>query len=191
MPIELMVGTSPIFEGFVAQADLSSIVDSGKFIPVHMSQFNARGGVMLDGGFKNGQNPMDSSLKPPETSATNMNDQPVFLLLEKNPIIAADMIGTLEACCDCHVVHVAMADEIDNALAQTPAVAAAFLEMNFRDLEASDLPMALNQSGARIVLTQGEAHEAEVQRRGWHMLVRPFSDEMVRDMLQDMQLPLR
>ncbi len=134
---------------------------------------------------------MDSSLKPPETSATTMNDQPVFLLLEKNPVIAADMIGTLEACCDCRVIHVATLDEINHALAQTPTVAAAFLEMNFRELEASDLPMALNQSGARIVLTQGEAHEAEVERRGWHMLVRPFSDQMVRDMLQAMQLPLR
>ena len=133
---------------------------------------------------------MDSSLKPPLDSVTKMNGHPVFLLLEKNPIIAADMMGTLKACCDCHVVHVVTSDEMAEALSWIPALTAAFPEMSFPKLDGSELHVALNQSGARIVLTQGEMHEDEVRQRGWHMLVRPFSDEMVRDILKKMQLPL-
>ncbi len=133
---------------------------------------------------------MDSTLKSPSKPVTKMNGHPVFLLLEKNPIIAADMIGTLEACCECHVIHVVAAGEIADALSRTPTLAAAFLEMSFPELDGSDLHVSLNHSGARIVLTQGEVHEAEVQQRGWHMLVRPFSDEMVRDILKQMQLPV-
>ncbi|WP_299845938.1 hypothetical protein [uncultured Roseovarius sp.] len=133
---------------------------------------------------------MDSSLTIRNKPLTNANGHPTFLLLEKNPIIAADMIDTLETCCRCYVIHATSPGEVLEKLSQTPTLAVAFLEMSFPDLDGTELHVALKHSGARIVLTQGETHEAEVQQRGWHMLVRPFSDEMVRSVLEEMQIPL-
>jgi hypothetical protein len=63
-------------------------------------------------------------------------------------------------------------------------VSAAFLEMRYDQVIASELDGALGQRGARIVLTMGEEDEIRVAKQGWAMLIRPFTEDMVRGVLR-------
>lgn len=112
---------------------------------------------------------------------------PTILLLESNPIIATDMIGALEAAGPCHIIHLIHSDAIIETLARVSQVDVAFLEMIAPDLAGSEYEAALSKSGAQIVLTQGEAYRDDATARGWHMVVRPFTDEMLRDLLVEIR----
>lgn len=68
-------------------------------------------------------------------------------------------------------------------------VLAAFLEMHLSKVLESGLDGLLAQRGAGIVLTVGEDDEQQAQERGWEMLVRPFSDQMIGHALQAVAPP--
>ena len=44
----------------------------------------------------------------------------------------------------------------------------------------SGLPELLGSLGARIILTAGEVDREKIAERGWFLLVRPFTDTMLR-----------
>lgn len=110
-------------------------------------------------------------------------DAPVYLVLEANRLIAGDIAGSLRAAGPCEVRHLSCPGVLRGALRREP-VAAVFLEMPYAQLVAAGLDRALADHGARIVLTVGEADEDAVRARGWGMLVRPFTDSMIRRELQ-------
>ncbi|OAO00064.1 hypothetical protein A8B76_14950 [Roseovarius indicus] len=105
---------------------------------------------------------------------------PVYLVLERNSLIAEDIAGSLRAAGPCDVVHVQSSVEIANSLANHPRIEAAFLEMTYAQVVEAGLDKPLLSNGAQIVLTVGEDDEANVRSLGWNMLIRPFTDDMIR-----------
>ncbi|MHA7828142.1 MAG: hypothetical protein ACX93P_11355 [Roseovarius sp.] len=108
---------------------------------------------------------------------------PVYIVLESNALIAEDIIGSLRATGPCRVIRVERPEMLAPSLHTEPAVTAAFLEMPYRELMQSDLHQSLADSGARIILTIGEDDESVVLQQGWGMLVRPFTEQMIREAL--------
>lgn len=109
---------------------------------------------------------------------------PVFFVLEKDALVSSDLIQALQARGPCRVLHVARPEEAKGALDGVGRVDAAFLAMGFDDAMQSGLTGALRQLGARMVLTMGEDSQ-RVLDHGWHLLLRPFTERMVHDMLSD------
>lgn len=126
---------------------------------------------------------MDTSLKMPTSHAPESLGRPVFLVLEKNPIIAADIIGTLEEAGPCHTIHIISPDGILEVIMHRPSMDAAILEMSPGDLVGSEIEASLARCGAQIVLTRGEQDQTIAEKRGWHLLARPFTDQMLKDVL--------
>lgn len=110
-------------------------------------------------------------------------DLPVYLVLEGDLLIATDIADALNAHGPCRVLHVTSAEEIAAAIEAEPALAAAFLEMRLAQLQDIGLAETLHARGARMILTAGEADMDAVLDLGWFMLLRPFSDEMIRAVL--------
>lgn len=108
---------------------------------------------------------------------------PVYIVLESNALIAEDIIGSLRATGPCRVIRADRAEELAPSLGRETMVTAAFLEMPYRELVQSDLHQSLADSGAKIILTVGEDDESVVRQQGWGMLVRPFTEEMIREAL--------
>lgn len=121
-----------------------------------------------------------SGLEKDSHAQISSDTLPLYLVLEHNPIIADDLIGALESAGPCKIVHVARPDDLAPALDGVEGLwAAAFLEMRLADLSALGLDRRLGALGARIVLTIGEDDEEAVKARGYSLVVRPFSDEMI------------
>ncbi|MEP2472618.1 MAG: hypothetical protein ABJH45_13775 [Paracoccaceae bacterium] len=134
---------------------------------------------------------MDFDLSTAPRSAAAQTERPVFVLVESNPIIAKDMVGILELSCECRVVHVSDADALLDAAPQMPKITAAFLEIGVTEFLGSEVENLLNHHGAEIILTKGESLQSEAQERGWHMLIRPFTEQMLRDLLNEMRISLQ
>lgn len=134
---------------------------------------------------------MGSCTKSQSFGESGPSDRPIYLLLEENLIIASDIVAVLEAAEACHVIHLTTSDQIIDALAHTPRLTAAILEMNPSDLVGSDIETALKHHGARVVLTRGDSTDPEVEERGWMMLLRPFTDNMLLELLTTMAGPGR
>lgn len=131
---------------------------------------------------------MDSDLKSHLHVSTTSTGRPVFVVLESNPIIAADIVSILELSCECRVVHVSDVDSLLEAMLSIPRLTAAFLEIGVTELSGSAIEDALLHHRASVVLTRGESLRSEAQERGWYMLVRPFTEQMVKDILHEMHI---
>lgn len=111
-------------------------------------------------------------------------EPPVYIVMDSNLLIAEDLCGSLQATGPCRVISVSHPDELIRVLGDELRVSAAFLEMRYDQVIASELDGALGQRGARIVLTMGEEDEIRVAKQGWAMLIRPFTEDMVRGVLR-------
>ncbi|KZY32177.1 hypothetical protein A3731_22600 [Roseovarius sp. HI0049] len=120
------------------------------------------------------ERPDDSRRTSPDQSA------PVYLVLERNSLIAEDIAGSLRAAGPCDIIRVKSADEMTSRLATHDRIEAAFLEMNYAQVVATGLAETLRTCGTQIILTVGEDDEDRVRSLGWNMLVRPFTDDMIR-----------
>ncbi|MCA0920449.1 hypothetical protein [Pseudooceanicola nanhaiensis] len=108
---------------------------------------------------------------------------PVFLVLETDALIATDIADALSAQGPCRVVMVKKPAEIPVVLDGIAHVTAALLEMRYGEFLDSGLPELLGERGARIVLTAGELDRDKIADKGWFLLIRPFTDIMIRRML--------
>lgn len=115
--------------------------------------------------------------------STNGQRPPVFLVLERDSLIAEDIAGSLKVLGPCETIHVNDAKDLARHLNTDIRVSAAFLEMRYAEVVETGLDHRLAEHGARIVLTIGEDDAQNAIARGWSMLVRPFTDEMIRDAL--------
>lgn len=146
-----------------------------------MSQFNATVGDLYhkptmtnrevlerltDGAAKSG--------RPPD---------PVFLVLERDPLIAEDIMGSLRAIGPCRVVRASDASGVDGLLRHEGRISAAFLDVRFAKVVEKQIDARLKAHGARIILTVGEDDQAQALSRGWGMLIRPFTEKMIRDVV--------
>lgn len=111
---------------------------------------------------------------------------PVFLVLEREALIADDIIGSLRDIGPCRIIHVDQPEDIEPGLQGEDQLAAAFLELRHDAVRAHGLDERLSALGAWIILTVGEDDQPIVQALGWGMLVRPFSDQMIRDLIRQM-----
>ncbi|RFP91055.1 hypothetical protein DZK27_01950 [Rhodobacteraceae bacterium 63075] len=111
--------------------------------------------------------------------------QPIFLVFERDALIAEDIIGSLRDLGPCETIHVNDPVEVPRHLDLDKRISAAFLEMRYDQVIELGLDRHLADHGARIILTIGEDDEKDAQARGWGMLVRPFTDQMIRDALAD------
>lgn len=114
---------------------------------------------------------------------------PVFLVLEQDNLIADDIAGSLRSVCDCRVIHVRRPDDILSSLIHEGQVFAAILEMRVAEVLESGLERSLAERGTGIILTVGEEDEDQARAQGWGMLVRPFSEQMIRDAVCTLKLP--
>lgn len=128
---------------------------------------------------------METDLKTPNSETRRGIVCPVFLVLEKNPLVAADMIGTLTAEGPCHIIHETSPKDVRGALRDVTRLDVAFLELDVDGLRQSTLAAEINRRGAHIVLTRGEDGYQAAQAAGWGMLIRPFTDQMLRSCLPD------
>ncbi|MGI3163520.1 hypothetical protein [Pseudooceanicola sp. 200-1SW] len=119
----------------------------------------------------------------PTTELARAKDLPVYLVLEGDLLVATDISDALSARGPCRVVHVTTPEEVAAAIATEPVLAAAFVEMRLAALREAGLAEALAARGAQMILTTGEADLEAVLALGWFMLLRPFSDEMIRAVL--------
>jgi len=108
--------------------------------------------------------------------------RPIYVVLENDALVAADLIQALEARGACSVLHFSCPSEIRPALGRVGRVEAAFLEMGCDEAVSTGLAEALAARGARLVLTRGEDSE-RVTAHGWTLLPRPFTERMVHDLL--------
>lgn len=108
--------------------------------------------------------------------------EPVYLVLERDALISADLIGAIEARGPCPVLHVTSPDEARAALDGAHAPRAAFLEMRIDEALNSTLAADLARHGAQLVLTLGEDVD-RVMAEGWSLPLRPFTERMVHETL--------
>ncbi len=113
----------------------------------------------------------------------------VFVVFETNPLIAADLIGTLKAAFACRVIHAESPAHIPEALDSIRTVSAAFLEMRAEDVTKSRLDQLLRTRGAKLVLTRGDPAIGDVLPPDVTLLARPFTDTMVLDALKSAPNP--
>lgn len=109
--------------------------------------------------------------------------EPVFLVLEGDPLIADDIMGSLKDIGPCRVLRASDSSNIAAMLNEEDRIAAAFLDLPFSKVLEDGLDQRLTAYGARIVLTVGENDQHRALARGWGMLIRPFTDEMIRDVV--------
>lgn len=112
--------------------------------------------------------------------------EPVFLVFERDALIAEDIIGSLRDLGPCETIHVNDPDDVPRQLSADRRISAAFLEMRYDQVVELGLDRRLADQGAHIILTIGEDDETDAKARGWGMLVRPFTDQMIRDVLEDL-----
>ncbi|WP_193139229.1 MULTISPECIES: hypothetical protein [unclassified Meridianimarinicoccus] len=110
---------------------------------------------------------------------------PIFLVLERDHLVAEDMLGTLRHLGPCRAIHLSSPDELFAYLQDGIQISAAFLEMRLAQLIDSPILQPLIDRGARIVLTVGEDDADRAEAQGWRMLARPFTDLMIRDILAE------
>ncbi|UXX84107.1 hypothetical protein [Roseovarius pelagicus] len=108
----------------------------------------------------------------------------VYVVLESNPIIAADLIGTLETTFACRVIHAKSLLQLSEELSDTDCIDAAFLELGEEELIQSGLDRFLRSRGAGLILTRGEQPSDGTQPVGATILVRPFTEAMILDALK-------
>ena len=106
---------------------------------------------------------------------------PVYLVLERDPFVAEDITASLQAIGPCRVIRVETASGIRATLEEESSVLAAFLDVKYAQVREARLDDMLLRRGARIVLTVGEDDEAQATASGWGMLIRPFTERMIRD----------
>lgn len=104
---------------------------------------------------------------------------PVYLVQETDTFIAEDIKGALKATGPCRVISVRKAEEIAPALAQEGDVAAALLELSYRDVLQTGLADLLARHGTRIILTYGMLDDPDARAAGCGMLRRPFTEAMI------------
>ncbi len=119
--------------------------------------------------------PANRALKP------GPSDEPVFLVMERDPLIADDIMGSLSSMGPCRVILARNAGEVPKKLSGENRISAAFLDVCFETVLERGLDQTLSRYGARIILTVGEDDQARALARGWGMLLRPFSENMVRN----------
>ena len=94
------------------------------------------------------------------------------------------MYGSLKSITPCRVIHVNEAGKIDAVLRGEDRISAAFLDICFDKVVEKGLDRTLCDHGARIISTVGEYEQAQALARGWGMLIRPFTDDMIRNVVQ-------
>jgi hypothetical protein len=109
---------------------------------------------------------------------------PIYIVMESNVLIAEDICGALEVAGPCQVLKISALAELDTIIDPGTTVSAAFLEMRYAELLESGLHQSILLSGAKIILTVGEDDEAAVGLHGWSMLVRPFTESMIHNVLR-------
>ncbi|WP_166434025.1 hypothetical protein [Roseovarius spongiae] len=110
---------------------------------------------------------------------------PTYVVLETNPIIAADLCGTIESCGHCRVVHVTDIRALGSALQDISQVRVAYLELKRPELEQSGIGALLRDRGAHIVLTIGEADGDATRHPKVSVLPRPFTEQMILQSLAE------
>jgi hypothetical protein len=108
---------------------------------------------------------------------------PVYIVLDSNILIAEDLCGSLQASGVCRVIRVLHPSDLRPVLDQEAHVSAAFLEMRYDQVLEAGVDQALLARGAKIILTTDEDDESKVLKHGWALLVRPFTEDMIRTVL--------
>lgn len=128
---------------------------------------------------------MDLDVTLPPAPVSGRPVRPLYLLLEQDPVIAADMTGALNEHGECHVVHLTCAGEVNEALRRAPCFDIAFLEITLPEILEAGLEVLLRRAVLSTVLTRGEEHQDQIVARGWHLLCRPFTDQMLREKIAE------
>lgn len=124
---------------------------------------------------------------PEAPNRRSTTPEPVYLVLERDIIVADDIAASLRVMGPCRIIHVTDPAEIAGHLDSVSRIHAAFLEMSFAEVVDSGLDLRLSRNDTGIVLTVGEDDAESARGRGWGMLVRPFTDRMIRDSIRSLR----
>lgn len=105
---------------------------------------------------------------------------PVYLVLESDPFVAEDIVASLHAIGPCRVIRASEEGIVREMLRAESGIEVAFLDVTFARVLQEKLDVLLSAHGARIVLTVGEADRDRAIAQGWGILIRPFSERMIR-----------
>jgi hypothetical protein len=105
---------------------------------------------------------------------------PVYLVLEPDMVVAADLSDAIAADDPGAEVHVASGIEAAGAaLDGLPPVEAAILNASIADLRSSGLADRVEAAGGAVVVLSGAEAEADKAATGWQFVQRPFGAESV------------
>lgn len=115
-----------------------------------------------------------------------MTDHPCFFVLERNMVIAQDVVEALRE----HAPNaiVVSAESIGAAIRQVGPlnrVTAAFVAAPAERVISSGLGAEIEARGGQVVLCGTDAPENGVQARAWLHMQRPFTSEMVQQVARD------
>lgn len=104
---------------------------------------------------------------------------PVYLVVEKDFLIASDLAATLESSVGARVIHTSHLDDVEQILNNLERLDAAFLDVSIACFMRRGLDSIMRKNGASVIFTVGEDEQERAAQNGWNMLVRPFSEDMI------------
>jgi hypothetical protein len=127
---------------------------------------------------------METLLEKPHAKESRDNQHPVYLVFEPDPLVADDLVAALQGLGTADVRQVHDAAALAKAVAALPSLAVAIIGLDQDTVMASSAGALLDQSGALVVLTRGEALAPPHNAR-WRLLHRPFSEATLLAALRD------
>lgn len=118
-----------------------------------------------------------------------MTDHPCFLVLERNMVIAQDVVEALREHAPRAIV--VSADSIVSAIRDISSLnhlTVAFVAAPAGAVQASGLGAAIEARGGQVVLCGTEVPEEGVELNGWRHLPRPFTSEMIQQAAREAAL---
>ncbi len=113
-----------------------------------------------------------------------MDGLPVYLVLERNAVISADLADTLRAIAPCKVIRESEPRRVPQALSGVTSLEAALLDVSYERAVETGLEKLLAPLGGRKILTAGHGTGKSSRYEGWIVLERPFTDRMLLDVLR-------
>ena len=107
----------------------------------------------------------------------------VYLVMERDTLVAADLSGALQSYAPSRVITTRTPEAVDDLLHSFDRLDAAFVDIPVEEFLGSSLQTLLEQLDTRVIFTVGEDKADIVSEHGWHLLVRPFTDEMIRKVM--------
>jgi hypothetical protein len=116
-----------------------------------------------------------------ESSIASLSNGPCFLILERNLVVARDVMEALnDQDPQARIVVVRSLDEALRCTESLGSLTAAFLATPLEQVRDSGLGARVKALGGRVVLFDGRPSEVAAADPGWLTISRPFTGEVIQ-----------